>query len=97
MPFTSAPIPVKKNDNAEAKGEGLEDAVLLAARLAIQEVGDRERDHRENAGGEDGGESRAKGRQQENRLKPEAGCAGGGCGSWPMKLQRVRRAVGTKV
>ena len=56
--FQQCPNTGEKHDNADAKRQGLQYPAFLAPRLAIQEIGDGERDHREDAGGEDGGESR---------------------------------------
>ncbi len=80
-PSTSAPRPVKRTMMPRQKTTAWSTPSLLAARLAIQEVRNRERDHGEHAGGEDGGESRAECGQQETGQKPEAGCGGGAAGA----------------
>ena len=86
----------EQNDDAEAEDDRLQHAVALAARLAIQEIGNGERDHRENARREDRREPCAEsGEQEEAEVRTIAGAGAG--------RERVRRGrdaarpVGTNV
>ena len=73
-----SPRPVNSTMMPRQKTTRLHDAVAPAAGLAVEEVRHRDRDHREDAGGEDGGQSEAEGDQRGSRADPSAGAAGAG-------------------